>query len=353
MKHFAAALSLLLALAVPAFAQQQPAVQERIDVNIVLLDAIVTDKKGNQILGLSKDDFVVKENGDEQPVESLDYFTNRRLLDQREENAPFKVERVREERYFIAFFDKPADAGAFNSQLYQARQAMLRFIREEMKEGDLLAVAGHDVRLKIYSDFTNDVEKLERALTDATRWHKGLTKAPKDAPENSILRNIDAEEMITETGTVYQSLDLLGDAVRPIRARKNLLLFSPGIMDHSEEVTADMIFNRSRHLDPAIESLNAANVSVYAMQLQRDVTLPTVYHQRLEEFAQSTGGHYFRFNTNFMSALDRIDDLNAGYYLLSYRARNPKAGQFQKVEVSIRNQPELRVTARSGYQTGS
>ncbi len=352
MKHFAAALS-ILALAVPAFAQQQPAIQERIDVNVVLLDAIVTDNKGNQILGLSKDDFVVKENGLEQPVESLDYFTNRRLLDQREENAPFKVERVREERYFIAFFDKPVDPGVFNNQLYLARQAMLRFIREEMKEGDLLAVAGHDFRLKVYSDFTNDVKKLERALTDATNWHKGLTKAPKDAPETSILRNIDANAMMKKTGTVYQALDLLGDAVRPIRARKNLLLFSPGIIEHSEDVRADMIFNRSRHLDPAIEALNAANVSVYAMQLQSDPTLPPAYHQRLEEFAQSTGGHYFRFNTNFVPALDKIDDLNAGYYLLSYRVRNPKAGQFQRVQVSIRNQPDLRVTARSGYQAGS
>ena len=37
--------------------------------------AVVTDNRGNQILGLTKDDFVVKENGVEQTIESLDYFT--------------------------------------------------------------------------------------------------------------------------------------------------------------------------------------------------------------------------------------------------------------------------------------
>jgi hypothetical protein len=82
----------LLALALPGFAQQ---FEEKIDVNAVLLDVIVTDNKGNQILGLSKDDFVVKENGVAQEVDSVDYFTNRKLLDAREESAPFKVEQVR------------------------------------------------------------------------------------------------------------------------------------------------------------------------------------------------------------------------------------------------------------------
>lgn len=353
MKHFAAAVS-LLALTLPIFAQQQPSLDERIDVNVVLLDAIVTDSKGNQILGLSKDDFVVKENGVELPVESLDYFTNRRLLDQREESAPFKVERVREERYFIVFFDKPVDLGVFADQINLARRAMSNFVRNELKEGDRVAIVGHDVRLKVYSDFTNDVKKLDRALVDASRFSRGLNKPANDGEAASILRNIDSETMMRKTGTVYQALDVLADAVRPIRARKNLLLFSPGIVAMTEDVRQGMIFNRSRHFDPALESLNAANVTVYPLQLQREVTLDPVYHQRLEEIAQSTGGQYFRFNTNFETAIDRIDDINAGYYLLSYRMRDPRAVPgFQKVEVSIRNQPDLRVTSRSGYQSGS
>lgn len=350
MKRFAL-LAVMAALVLPAVAQQ-PTLEERIDVNVVLLDAIVTDAKGNQILGLAKDDFVVKENGAEQPVESLDYFTNRRMLDQREENAPFKVERVREERYFIFFFDKPSDAGFLNPQLNLARNAARNFIRKEMKEGDRIAVAGHDVRLKIYSDFTSDRKQLERALAEATRFGPGLTKAAGDATDASILRHVDSSLMVARTGTVYQALDVLADAVRPIRARKNVMLFSPGIVELNEDVRAGMIFNRSRHLDPALESLNAANVTVYPMQLQQNVSIDPVFHQRLEEIATSTGGQYFRFNTSFEPALNKIDDVNAGYYLLSYRTKNSGKG-FQKVEVSVRNQPGLRVTSRSGYQTGS
>ncbi len=347
-----AVLVALLALAVPTFAQQPQPFQEQIEVNAVLLDVIVTDARGNQILGLGPDDFIVKENGVAQPVDSVDYFTNRRLLDATEANAPFKVERVREERYFIFFFDKPSDPGVLGGQLTLAREAVRDFIRKDMKDTDLVAIAGHDVRLKVYSDFTSDKQQLERALSDATRFGRGLTKSTAgEGP--SILRNIDTKEMVNRTGTVYQGLDLLADSLRPIRARKNLVVFSPGILDREEDVAAgEMIVNRSRYLDPALESLNAANVSVYGVQLQQNASGQAFVHQRLSELSESTGGRYFQFNTNFRTAVDNVEETNAGYYLLTYRSKQPRGTTgFQKVNVSLRN-PEFKVVSRSGYQLG-
>ncbi len=350
MRSFGIALT-LLALALPAFAQQQP-FSEEIEVNAVLLDVIVTDAGGNQILGLAPGDFVVKEDGVEQKVESLDYFTNRRLLDAREESAPFKVERVREERYFIFFFDKPTDPSAFFADLTQAREAVRKFIREEMKENDRIAIAGHDFRLKVYSDFTADKKQLDKALNEATRFGRGLTKAPAgEGP--SILRNANANAIVGETGTVYEALDFLADSVRPIRARKNLVIFSPGIADQYERQTlGGMLTNRSPHLDPMLESLNAANVTAYTVQLDRDAPTTQFLHQRLNEIASSTGGHYFQLVTSFEPIIERVENVNSGYYLLSYRSRHKKGEKgFQKVDVSLKN-PELKVQARSGYQYG-
>ena len=352
MKRFVTIVA-LLALALPGFAQQ---LEEKIDVNAVLLDVIVTDNRGNQILGLSKDDFVVTENGVAQQVDSVDYFTNRQLLDSRESDAPFKVEQVREDRYFIFFFDKPEDPGVLFDQLAQARNAVREFVREDMKPTDLVAIVGHDVRLKVWSDFTNDKAKLERALDASARYGKGEVNAPAgDGP--SILRNVDKGDMSKRTGSVYQALDLLGESVRPIRARKNLVLFSPGIVDIGETVRGGMIIDRSRHLDPALESLNAANVSVYSLQLQRptdmDINSTPFYHQRLTELASETGGQYFQFGTSFKPAVKKVEQTNAGYYLLTYRSRKPSGEKgFQKVDVSIRN-ADLKVVARPGYQFGS
>ena len=342
----------LVAIALSAFSQEnpQPPFQERIDVNVVLLDVIVTDSRGNQILGLTKDDFIVKEGGVPQPIDSVDYFTNRRNLDSREESAPFKVENVRNERYFIFFFDKPSEAGVLFDQLAIARGAVRDFIRNEMMEGDKVAIVGHDMRLKIYSDFTGDKAQLEKALNDSARFGRGLDRPTAD---NGILQNLSRSELVNHTGRVYEALHVLADAVRPIRARKNLILFSPGILDLGETVRGGMIVSRSPYFDPMIEALNAANVSMYPMQLQRDVDLTPLFHQRLEEMAGSTGGQYYRFNTSFETPLRRVENVNNGYYLLTYRTRHERGEKgFQKVDVALKN-PELRITARSGYRYGS
>jgi VWFA-related protein len=348
MKRFAVALA-LLTLAIPAFAQDpQGNFREEIDVNAVLLDVIVTDSRGNHILGLGPEDFVVKENGVAQPVDTVDYFTNRRLLEAREEQAAFKVERVREDRYFIFFFDKPSDPGVLFDQVTLAREAVREFVKTEMKATDYVAIVGHDFRLKVYSDFTNDKAQLEKALLEASKFGRGLKKAPAgDGP--SILRNAGN---LDKTDTVYEALDRIGDSVRSIRARKNLVLFSPGIVARDETVRGGLVSNRSRYLDPALESLNAANVAVYPVQLQRDAAPTPLFHQRLSEVADSTGGQYFQFVTNFRTPVDRIDDVNSGYYLVTYRSKHPRGKTgFQKVDVSLRN-PEFKVVARSGYQFG-
>jgi VWFA-related protein len=341
----------LLVLALPAVAQQQQPFEEQIDVNAVLIDAVVTDASGHQILGLTKDDFVVKENGVEQQIDSVDYRTNLRLLDAREDSAPFKVERINEGRYFVLFFDKPEDIAAGFGKMALARKAAREFIRNEIGAGDRVAIVGHDVRLKIYSDFTDDRRQLERALDEVQLMGGGLTKAPAgDAP--SLLRGLNMGEVMIESGRLYRALDYLGDALRPIRGRKNVILFSHGIRDVEESVSGGILLTRSRFFDPMLESLNAANVTVYGLQMQEDPSLTPVIHQRLEEIAAGTGGDYYRFNTNFTPSLKRIEDKNNGYYLITYRSRKAEGERgFQKVDVSVK-QPGLRITARSGYQYG-
>jgi VWFA-related protein len=340
----------MLSLALPASGQQH-SLEEQIDVNAVLLDVIVTDSRGNHILGLSADDFIVKEDGVVQTIDSADYITNRTLLTAREDKAPFPVERVTNDRYFVFFFDKPGEPGALYSPLMLARQAVLDFIRKDMRPTDHVAIVGHDVRLKIYSDFTRDRRLLESALGEALRFGRGETTAGT-AEGPSILNNMASQDLIRETSTVYEALDLLGDAMRPIPARKNLVLFSGGIADRHDSVRGGLLMGRSIHLDPALRSLNAANVSVYGVQLQRDVDATPMFHQRLTEISEATGGQYFQFNTSFRPAVRRIDTTNSGYYLVTYKSsRRPGESGFQKVEVAVKN-PEFRVTARSGYQYG-
>lgn len=352
MRRFAVVVA-LLTLAFPSLAQETNRFGERVDVNVVLIDAIVTDPQGNQILGLTKDDFVVKEDGTEQELDSLDYFTNRKLLNAREQDAPFKVEQVHEDRYFVFFFDKPINGqNSLWDEIANARDAVRHFVDEEMTASDQVAIVGHDVRLKVYTDFTNNKKQIKNALSEVARFGLGIKSANKDATGPSILRNIDIDAMINHTGTVYQGLDVLADALRPIRARKNLALFSPGIVEHGEEVSGGLVLNRSRYYEPMVRALNAANVTVYSINLQRNAPPDPVFHQRLEEISNETSGEYFRFGTSFRPAVDRVSSINNGYYLLAYRTKKTGSKGFQKVDVAVRNQPQFKVTARQGYLYG-
>ncbi|HEX9162771.1 MAG TPA: VWA domain-containing protein [Thermoanaerobaculia bacterium] len=354
MRTLAAIMAALTASALlaqqPAKTEPQSPFSEKIEVNEVLLDTIVTDSRGNQILGLDKNDFVVTENGAPQKLDGVDYYTSRRLLDSPEASAPFRVEQVHDERYLIFFFDKPEDNQLFG-RLSAARREVNNFLDRSMTDGDKVAIVGHDVRLKVYTDFTSDRAQLRQALEDVGRFSKGLTKPASDAKSASILKNIDLNSMMYKTGTVYEALTELADAVRPIHARKNLVLISPGIYEPGELVRNGIALNRSRHYDPMIEALNGADVSVYAINLWEQPPDAPVFHQTLEGLAQETNGDYFRNAVSFANPLKQVAKASAGYYLLSYRTEKKGRG-FQKVQVSIRDHPELRVAARAGYTYG-
>ena len=337
MKYLAA----LAFIALPLFAQQQPQFGEKVDVNLVLIDAIVTDSKGNQILGLDKDDFVVKENGAPQAVDSVDYFTNRKFLSAQEQNAPFKVEQVKEGRYFIFFFDKPVGTQLFSDVLL-ARNAVRDFIDNQMQEGDQVALVGHDFRLKVYSDFTTDKAQLKKSLDEVAKFGPGAKGGIAGSSAG-----------IDNTGTVYEALQYVGDSLTKIKARKNLVLFSAGILEPGEEVRNGVVISQSQYYQPMADALNRANIAVYPVNLLHEQAVNAVpaYHQTLERIASETNGEYFRYPVSFSTPLKRIDRQNSGYYLISYYTKHPRGSGFQKVDVALKN-PDFRVKARAGYPYG-
>lgn len=320
---------------------------ERVDVNVVLVDATVTDRSGNQILGLGPDDFIIEEDGVEQTIESADYFTNRRLLDGRERDAAFKVQRVREERYFILFFQK-IPAPELYSELMNAKRAAESWVRKELQPADRVAVVGFDSRLKIYSDFTSDRNMLLKALDSAVQFGNGMTTPPADAAHDSILRELNGGELIADTGTIYTAIEGLADATRRIAARKVMVFFSPGM---GELISNRIPIGRPDELryDPMIAALNRANVTVNPIFLLREYNhLPI--EDVLARIANETGGTYYTRVVNFASPLKRIENENNGYYLLSYRPRRAEGAGRGAHEIEARTKnPEFRVKARKSY----
>ncbi len=340
--------TLALLCSLSLMAQERPAsFEEKVDVNLVLIDAIVTGSGGDQILGLNKDDFVVMEDGEVREIESVDYYTNRRLLTSPEAKAGFDVEQVREPRYFVFFFDKfsgPSPIEGFDNELWLAIRNAKEFVSKELMDQDYVAVLGHDARLEIYTDFTRDREKIIDALEQARRFGNGNFE-PADGP--SIVEHLDEKAVRNDSGWVWDGLEMVGEALQPIRGRKILAMFSPGIFGRR----GGIIPLESQYYDPMVQALNAANTTVYAMNL-----LPGFDNNSgemtLTRLVDDTGGNYYRHTVSYLTPLRQIENRNNGYYLITYRSpRKEGESGYQKVDVSVKN-PEFRIEARQGYLYG-
>lgn len=340
---FAAIFLLLSSFSLAAQTPAAPEFEEEVDVNLVLIDAIVTDSGGDQILGLGKEDFVVREDGVVQEIESVDYYTNRRLLTSPEAKAEFDVERVQEPRYFIFFFDKfsgPSPIEGFDNELWRAVRASKEFVEEELLEEDYVAVLGHDARLEIYTDFTRDQSRILEALEQARRFGSGNFKA---AEGPSIVENLD-QSAVRDSGWVWDGIELLGQALQPIRGRKVMLMFSPGLFGRTGGLTP----LEDQYYDPMVQALNAANTSVYGLNLVPEVG-SSIGVMNLTRLVDDTGGDYYRHPVNYLKPLQNIENRNNGYYLITYRSEKPEDEHgYQEVDVSVKN-PEFRVEARDGY----
>lgn len=359
----ALALAAFCALAGFAVAQDQDPqgqFQGRVNVNEVLLDVLVTDSRGNVIVGLGPDDFVVTENGRQVDLSGVTFYSNRRLLESSPTLAKqgVSVEQGTEDRYFILFFDDmrhtAQEAPRLLSQQMEAAKRAKGWVESELLPNDWVAVVSWDARLKVQQDFTNDRGALVQAIDNAIRGKhlEGNYPSRIDASKGpSLLAGLPKGKALSkETSTLYESMQALAEASGSIRGRKNLLLFSyglPGRTDAFGQFTPDKKF-----FEPTVQVMNDNNVAAYMI----DLTPPGVQHtlsDALNKMAEETGGRYFFNVTNYSTPLDQVAQENSGYYLLSYSTERPAGRKgFQRVEVKTVN-PEFRVKTRQGYTYGS
>src|SRR5215831_3587476 len=70
-------LTLALAGAQTSFQQANPESVIRITVNLVQVDAVVTDSKGKPVTNLKKEDFVILQDGKPQVITNFSYVTSK------------------------------------------------------------------------------------------------------------------------------------------------------------------------------------------------------------------------------------------------------------------------------------
>ena len=359
-------LALLAFVVVPlaATAQQgepQGRFGERLQVSEVQIDALVTDRDGNVVLGLKPGDFTVREDGKPVQLNDVAFYSDKRFLDSsaRAKQLGIDPKEVPSKRLFILFFDDPRPVlPRLAVQQLDAGRRAEQWARTELLPNDYVAVVGYDFRFKVYQDFTNDPEQVAQGIDNAMNGKEvaDYGAKPADAKAPSLLAGLPAgkDAIRDASGRIYGALELVAKAAAPIEGRKNLVFFSLGF----GETDSFGVYTPDPRFYPSMaHALNDANVAVYSVDL-----LPTglggpplnrFLGSSLNNLASDTGGRYFYTFVNYLTPLEQVSEDTSGYYLLSYSSEHPSdSSGYQKVEVSTVN-PDFKVRARQGYLYGS
>ncbi|MGA2039087.1 MAG: VWA domain-containing protein [Bryobacteraceae bacterium] len=248
----------LAAIAMPA-QQTEPVpnsgVVIRTETKQVLVDAVVTDKKGNYIPDLSQKDFRVLEDGKEQPIRSFAY--------EAEESSPASAQK----HYLVLFFDN--STMSFGDQAV-ARRAAGKFIDTNAGPNRYMAVVNFTGGVKIAQNFTADAALLKQVVSGVKMANvdpnAGTMSVGSDAstPSAPALGN-GPPSLSTGMEAEFGQRDLLlglrslAQALAPVPGRKILVLFTEGFplsMEIRSEVTA------------VTDTCNKANVSIYPIDVR-------------------------------------------------------------------------------------
>src|SRR5467141_3090229 len=227
-----------------ATAEQQPVVVIKKESKLVLVDSVVTDKKGNYIRDLTQNDFKVFEDNKEQAVSTFST------------GADAATQANGQRRYLILFFDNSTMAAP---DQIQARNAAAKFIAANAGPDRLMAVVDFGGSLRIVQNFTANADVLRAAVSGIKNSAVDPNAAPADVPVTvastglSSLGNAAAD---FGARSMLLAVRSLAKNLRSIPGRKMVVLFSGGFpltQENQSELTA------------TIDACNKSNVAVYAL----------------------------------------------------------------------------------------
>jgi Ca-activated chloride channel homolog len=273
----------------------------RVDVNLVLVPATVTDPMNRLVTGLERENFEVFDNNTGQIIKSFST-----------EDAPVTIGIV---------FDL---SGSMSSKFLRARKALSEFLRTS-NPADEFFVVGFNDRPAVIVDYTSDVEDVEARMV--------MLK-----PENRTAL-IDA---------VYLGINKLRQAKYD---RKALLIVSDG---------GD---NRSRYTEGELRRVvRESDVQIYSIGIF-DIYAPTTEEQQgpmlLTDMCDMTGGRMFRVSdvADMGDIATRISAELRNEYVIGYRPSDMKQdGNWRKLKIRLvppPGLPPLTVHNRQGYYAPS
>ncbi len=370
-------------------APQQPTF--KLQVEYVEVDALVTDRQGNLVRDLKKEDFQVLEDGKAQTITTFTLVDIPIERFQRPLGEPLPIEpdvrtneRPFDGRVYVMVID---DIHTSFARTERVKKAARQFIERNLGANDLMAVVHTRGANDAGQEFTNSKRRLLAAV-DKTSGYKLRSATAEKTDEyyrtQSLRRPGDPLNDPTDQERTYNARAAL-DTLRNVAEwfggvhgrRKTVLFVSEGIdydiTDVFNNQGASTVLDATRD---AIAAATKSNVSIYGIDPRgltnlgdEDIEIgsypddPTVgvghtsllnelrlSQDSLRVLADETGGFAAVNRNEFATAFDRIVKDNSSYYVLAYYppTMDKRDGKFHKITVRV-SRPDLTVRARQGY----
>jgi VWFA-related protein len=367
-------------------------IQFKSGANEIVLDLVVTDKKGRPLLDVKKEEVSLTDNGVKQEVRGF------RLVDLAAAPGTPGSTTARQPQLVTLVFEAAMEVDARR----QAKLATQELLKSAPANGMYIGIVGINQQLCLLQPFTTDREALKTAIDLATNgqpthWIEHSTRMKADltsalntgSAEEKKLRQVmlamlRSTDIIVESprATIFGLLSLVrGQSSFP--GRKGIVYISWGMW-------------RPPHMDEPfrnlVSSANRANVSFYpvsalgvatwsqnsmaAQQMQAAAILSADaitrddgrfsaatmaagdlaetagrnnIQQAMKELADGTGGEYFGDTNDFKKPMRAAVTELSSYYEVTYDPGIQNYdGAFRKTEVSV-NRADAQVRSRTGY----
>ncbi len=257
------------------------------EVNRVILWLTATDKKDNLITDLTRDDFRLYENDEEQRI--IDFYA---------EDRPITLAILLD------------TSGSMQGKIEEVHAAAGAFV-DTLRPEDRALIIDFDDRVFLIQDLTSDHDALNEAITST--------------------------EPIGGTA-LYDALHAAYRKIGTIEGRKAIILLSDG-----EDTASQAGFKRILH------EAQTNNTMIFSIGLGIEGGAPR--RDVLKDFSESTGGRYFHIGKvgKLKETYQRIADELRHQYYLTYSTTNEEwDGHWIKLKVES-ERPGIKIRARSGY----
>jgi len=374
---------------------QRP-IEHRIAVALKLIQVYVTDRKGNAVTDLGRDDFALLDNGEPKALTEFE----RHVLPPSPGSAAGPPAAAAAERparselprKFLLFFDF-----GFNNDrgIRKAREAALRFLDSGLRPDDEVGLISYSqTRGLSFNEFlTVEHAKVRQAVEDlgvkpiAGRaedfeqeyWRRAgeTIQGPTDVPEHNaehpsswVNPTLDwrRQESKSFAQNYLRKLTALAKALRYVPGRKNIIFFSTGIASSiiygnsegtpfGEKAGVGYKFDPGDHVlktlnEELLHELATSSCSVYSFDTREAAKVPTLFDYDNETFNARNRDIFNTYGPQQNTNLTYKDEPVTGLYSLTKLAKDTGGQYFSNINQYGHNLESLQTMTGTYYVLG-